>query len=303
MLPMTEQNMFLYFWNIRDQLLAQMIADGETSLPRVLGLYQSLNRRCQLLLDSAHTTGPDGALIYFLTGGGGWAPKEYVLENHPPQRLPDNTPLLNYTLVAGAKTVQPSRGDYDRVAVRYLGDLIRSRNFDAIVELGSGLGERLFEIYLGGGPANIPYFGAEYWESGRRGADRLAALEPALDFRSVPLDLTQPDLSFLAGFKNVLLFTNASAYCIPNLPADLPARLAAAAPRVTGVHFELIHHQVTTGKDELADMARLRSFNHDFADNMMRAHYSGQIVMEYVAPDAYMNSSAHPVTIMQWRNA
>ncbi len=301
MLPMTEQNMFLYLWDIRDQELARMIADGETSLPRVLGLFQSLNRRSTLQLEIMRAVLPDGTTLDCLNGNGKWSPKEASSDNHPPPRLPDGTPLLSHTAVAGAATIHPNRSDYDHVAVHYLRDLIRTRNFDAIVELGSGLGERLFEIYLGGGPANIPYFGAEYWESGRKGADRLAALEPALDFRSVPLDLMQPDLSFLDGFKNVLLFTNACIYCVPNLPADLPARLAAAAPQVTGVHFELIHHQFTTATDGLTDMADQRSHNQDFADTMMRAHYSGQIVMEYIAPDAYMNSSGHLVTIMQWR--
>lgn len=303
MLLLNEQNMFRSLWELRGRLLDSVIDGGETSLARVLGLFQTFSRRHRLTLETASTTLPDGSTVEVITGNGTWKPKVPAPEEHPPARMPDGTPLLSFTRIAGAETIRPFAGDYDRVGVRYLLDLVRTQRFDAIVELGSGLGERLFELYLGGGPAHIPYFGAEYWESGRRVADRLAALEPKLDFRSVPFDLSQPDFSFLDGFGRVLLFTNAAAYCVPGLPADFARRLAGAAPEVTGVHFELIHHQVTaTPTADAVEEARRRGFNGDFASRMLHAQYAGEIEMIYYAPDAYMVSSAHPVTIMHWQS-
>lgn len=302
MLPYTEQNMFRYLWELRGRLLSDIIDSGETSLVRALGMFQAHCRRHRLDLQVATAERDNGEIIRMLTGAGDWTPMGLEPEAHPPgAALPDGKPLLSWTSIAGARTIRPAAANYDHVGVRYLLELSRTHEFDAIVELGSGLGERLFELYLAGGPAHIPYFGAEYWESGRAAADRLAALAPQLDFRSIAFDLSRPDFGFLRGYRRVLLFSNSAIYCVSNLPNSFAATLAGAAECMTGVHFELIHHQVAPAASTASlDYAHLRQHNSDFTARMFAARDSGILTIPYFAPDAYALSSGQPVTILHW---
>lgn len=299
MIARTEENLFSVLWAGRRALVDTLVHGGETSLARVLGLMNTHQRRFELAAEVAPTD--QGGEM--LTGNTFYRPKVTDLTRHPAAILPDGRPLLNRTVIAGTCTVAPHHAPYDQVAVRTLLELTYSQAFDAIVELGSGMGQRLFELYLSGGPANIPYFAAELFASGRDIAERLAGLEPRLDFRSVAFDFKQPDLSFLAGFRRVLLFSNAALYCVQRLPVDFFTVLSSAAPSLTGVHFELLGHQTGSGLDpgspHYAEAVRARR-NEDFIPLLLEAERSGVITLDYLGPHAYSVSSAQPVTIAQW---
>lgn len=295
----SEENLFDVLWQGRAALVDELLAAGETSLPRVLGLVAARARRNSL--DAEVVLTADGREM--LTGRTTWQPRRPDPAGHPDARLPDGRPLLNWTVIAGACTVGPHHAPYDGVAVRTLLDLARQHAVDAIVEMGSGMGLRLFELYLAGGPANIPYFGAELFPSGRAVADRLAALEPGLDFRSVPFDLKAPDFSFLAGFRRVLLFSNAAVYCVQHLPASFFATLASAAPVTIGAHFELLSHQTGSGLDPQSShyaQAVKNRRNEDFFPLLLAAERDGTLGLDYLGPHIYSVSSNHPVTVALW---
>ncbi|MEW5726367.1 MAG: hypothetical protein AB1918_00935 [Pseudomonadota bacterium] len=297
----TEGNLFAHLWEERAALVAGFIAQGERSLARVLGRLSDFERRHRLVLQRE-----DGRL----TGAASWIPQPPDPANrafYPDgPATPEGTPLYAWAGLAGTLTIRPFHASYDHLIVPLARDLMRQRQFDAVVELGSGFGDKLFRLYLAGAPRTIPYFGAELWDSGRRLADRLAKLEPDMDFRGVTLDLLDPDLSILAPFKNVLLLSNGAFYCVPSLPRTTFQTLAGCAENVTGVHFEPVGHQVAKDKPYLAGYYATTITQRDFNQNMipllLAAERQRVLKVEFLAPDLSMISSGHPVSVAVWHS-
>lgn len=295
----TYEEIFDPLWQGRMHLLDSILDAGETSLARVLALFRNRQLYRSPTLGCIHQ--PDGSTI--LNGTWQWHPATYSPENHPGPPLPNGRPLLSRTLILGGRAVTPFHAPYDSVPVSYLLDVLRHQPVDAIIELGSGAGQRLFELYLNGGPANIPYFGAELHASGRALAERMAALEPALDFRSLTLDLKAPDLSALAGYQRVLLFSNAAICCVEHLPDDFFTILANAAPSVIGVHFELLGHQGLAGltlSSLHADSALATRQNVDFIPRLLAAERDGTLTLDLFIPHSHNVSSHQLATIAHW---
>lgn len=299
MIPATEENIYRVLWHARGLLIDRIVATGETGLARVLALFHAHSRRFELQLATGETVDATGKVAKFFSGGGAWHPRPTDAGRHPPcTALPGGVPLYAWTKVAGTNAILPTHGSYDYLVTRHVVDLARQRAFDAIVELGSGIGERLFEVYLSGGPRGIPYYGAEVWETGRAVADRLAALEPGLDFRSVPFDMHTPDFSFLRGHRRVLLFSNAAICCVEHLPLAFVEGMAGAAPSVVGVHYELISHQFQAAPSDRYSSER--NLNRDFMGLLKLAQGAGTIGIDYLGPDLYTTSSAQSMTVIQW---
>lgn len=298
----TEQNMFRFFWERRLQVLDGILAGGETNLARVLAAIARHNAKFSLILENRDT---DQGKV--LTGGASWVPTVIDPGNRAafPEctLMPNGAPVFAWTVVAGQLTVRPYYAHYDSLIVPFLRDLLRQRPVDAIVELGSGYSEKLFQLFLAGGPRGIPYYGAELWEPGRVMAERLACLQPDLDFRSVPLDLADPDFSFLAGYRRVLVFSNAALYCLPHLPQDFFERLTAFPSEMSGVHFEFVGAQCGSHCERFEEYYRdsvEREHNTNFIPLMRAAAARGDISISTLIPDVYVISSAQPVTIVRW---
>ncbi|MEW5726365.1 MAG: hypothetical protein AB1918_00925 [Pseudomonadota bacterium] len=301
-----EETLYRHLWANRLTVLDGILA-SERNLSRALAILDEFARTYSLSVEGVGSrTGKDGQTAR-LTGRAIVQPN--VVDPADRDRFPDcpllptGVPAFAYTVESGNRTIRPFYGTYDDVVVNWLLEAVNDRGYDAIVELGSGFGQKLFQLYLAGGPGNIPYFGAELWEEGRRGAERLAALEPALDFRSVAFDFNAPDLSFLAGFRKVLLFTNAALCNVTTLPGDLMERLSAAAPQVMGYHFEFVGHQIRRDVPALAwfyRMADERKYNTNFVQLFLDAHRGNRIRAHFLAPDVYDVSSGHPVTVAIW---
>ncbi|MEW5726366.1 MAG: hypothetical protein AB1918_00930 [Pseudomonadota bacterium] len=306
-LPHNEQNMFQYIWEHRLDLLNRILANGETNLARVLGLMAEFNRHHRLILETCDDP-REGNGAQFLTGRAAW-----VRETPDPGNramfpdcpvTPEGVPLYSWAVVGGHPTIRPSHASYDHLAVPVILALTRQRRFDAFAELGSGFGEKLFRLYLAGAPRDVPYYGAELWEGGRLMADALASLEPGIDFHGVTFDMKAPDFSFLAPHKQVLLFSNAAIYAVPDLPPDFLDLLLDTCPAVTGVHFEFIGYQLGVTSAYVEEFNRRReerAYNRDFIGLLRQAEEKGRVTVEYLQPDLYCVSSAQPVTVIVWR--
>lgn len=304
-LPVSEENIFKYLWEARGAYIQSVIDGGETSLSRTLAALADHSRHHSLELQKVPLNGTE-----ILTGRASWVPTT----TNPTDRtlypetalLPTGQPAYAYALVNNQVIVRPFHAELDNAPVRFLLDHLHGRDFDAIVEIGSGLGEKLFKLYLNGGPRDAAYFGAELWQEGRQIADRLAQLEPGLNFTSVPFDLNQPDFSFLAGYKRVLIFSNAALYTVTTLPQTLMECMANAAPHVEGVHFEFVGHQrpAAPGEDRTAayrDECRKRGFNTNFVDLVDDAQARGFIHSLFVGLDQFSNSSNQLVSLICWQ--
>lgn len=110
-----------------------------------------------------------------------------------------------------------------------------------VVELGSGCGLNVLDIYVWGGPARARYCGLELSQSGRECAQNLAALEAGLDFQSIPFNYYAPNYTILPEETgHVLVFSSHSIEQIRILPERTITGLLDRYPSVTGVHFEPI---------------------------------------------------------------
>src|SRR5208283_5065732 len=93
---------------------------------------------------------------------------------------------------------------------------------DAVIELGSGWGYNLLQLWLQGGPRAARYFALEYTVAGRECTQRLAGLERELDLKVLPFDYYDVDLSALGRFPGrVCVFSCFSIDQIPELRAGL----------------------------------------------------------------------------------
>ena len=68
-----------------------------------------------------------------------------------------------------------------------------------VIELGSGPGLNLFDLFLSGAPRHARYFALEPTLSGRRCSELLASLEPELDLAAMPFDYNRAELFGPAG--------------------------------------------------------------------------------------------------------
>ncbi|MSO85358.1 MAG: hypothetical protein EXR02_03185 [Rhodospirillales bacterium] len=182
---------------------------------------------------------------------------------------------------------------------------IAGDGFDTIVELGSGFGHNLIEIYFRGGPANARYVGAEYTSTGRALMERFFKLEPKLPFATAFFDHRKPDLSFLKGVRKVLLFTNHSIEQVDRLPDDYFDVLAACAPEVVAVHFEPFGLQCPpqwTGSRKHREYIERNNYNRNMIETLRAAEKRRRLKVRWLAPDVIEPRDGNPTSIVLWDN-
>jgi hypothetical protein len=174
-----------------------------------------------------------------------------------------------------------------------------------VVELGSGWGWHVIAAWLGGGPRDALYVGAEYTEAGRRCAHLLASLEPSLRFRSLPFDYNEPDLSAVAGAREAVVFTGHSIEQIPYVKPALFEAILSLAPRVTCVHLEPVGWQLEGA--EAACSSRVYAERHDYSRNLVEQlrlqEAAGRIELEAVLPNVVGVNARNATTLIAWRSA
>ncbi|MCF6292728.1 MAG: hypothetical protein L3J04_04965, partial [Robiginitomaculum sp.] len=178
---------------------------------------------------------------------------------------------------------------------------------DLVVELGSGWGLNVLDIYLSGGPSNAKYRGMELSRSGRECATRLAALEPASDFEALAFNYTQPDYPQLPTSNgHTLVFTSHSIEQIRNLPFSVILGFLDRGTPVTGVHFEPIGWQVreTTGETCTAGATRENSaragYNENFWSMLQDLKERGRIVIRRAEADYFGHKTKNVSTFIVW---
>lgn len=121
-----------------------------------------------------------------------------------------------------------------------------------IVELGSGWGQNLFQVYCRIAGNAVKYAACELTESGRRVTDMISALDQGMDCATYAFDYRNPDLSFLEGKPNVVFFSCHSIEQIKDLSPALFDLMLEKTGKCVGVHFEPVGWQRMA---ELSDLA------------------------------------------------
>jgi len=294
-MAITNEAFYEIAWRARLALVDSWCAEPGTNPVRVLHQLEFHELGNQLGLDMALNT-VTGEKTY--TGVYKWYPRT----TEPGGALPTGVPPFLPVAIRDREVMMPSYADFGGIPARWIAHHLQSNNYDAIVELGSGSGRNLFDIYYSGGPRG-PYFACEYAESGRQLTAKLAALDPSIDVRVRPFDHKAPDLSFLAGFKRVLLLSIHSIEQINRLPDNYFDVLAAAAPEITGMHFEPFGFQL--GRDnEIAkrqlDHIAGRGWNLDLLEKLRDADKRGAIHMTFLSDNLWGNTPENPTSVAIW---
>lgn len=167
---------------------------------------------------------------------------------------------------------------------------------DVVIELGSGWGLQLFNLYLTGGPPDAHYIGGEFTAAGRRASEALAAREPALQFDAVPFDYHAPSLE-VRRYSSAVIFTAHSVEQIPTLPDNFLSFVKELAENVTVIHFEPIGWQFSDGESAYAT-------EHDYNKNLVRllqrAQTMGSIRIRHTAIDVIGLNPDNPTTLLIW---
>ncbi len=173
-----------------------------------------------------------------------------------------------------------------------------------VVELGSGWGHNLLNLYLAGGP-RVPYYALEPSESGRATAGLLAALAPELELRTLPFEFRDAPYDLPADNEHVLVFTAHSIEQVRQLPRGALTGLFRLGRSVTCVHFEPIGWHLR--EDSLAESSRRHGARRHYNENLWalldELERSGDVVVDEVVPDIIGHKDRNPSTLVVWRTA
>ncbi len=175
---------------------------------------------------------------------------------------------------------------------------------ELVVELGSGPGWTLLSTWLEGAPAGATYVGAEYTAAGRDVADRLAALDPRLDFRSLAFDYHQPDLSELGRVAEAVVFSAHSLEQIPHVNPELFEAIRGLAERVTCFHFEPVGWQVEGegGSGTSREYAEEHDYSRDLVEKLRAEEAAGRIAIDTILPEVVGVNPRNSTTVIGWHS-
>ena len=273
-------------WSLRADYLRGLIAAGERNIPRLLRRLEAFERKYRVK--------PGKASLQFERTV--W-PQEFEIG-------PAGVPMLRLSSLRGNALLVPFH-TLDHPA-NFIVDYIDEHGpFDAIVELGCGYGRNLFDIFYGGGPQDVPYYGGELTESGVAVAQEIAALDPAMKASFFSFDYLEPALA-IAPVERALVFTIHSIEQVCQIDPRLFAVIAGAAKRVDCIHLEPFGFQlVELGPASRGhrDQAVENSWNLNFAATLQEARRLHGIEVSCVITETSMPiDPLNPTSLAVWHS-
>ncbi len=254
-------------WRPRLELIVQAIVEGEVRLPRVLA---EVLRRVEAKRNED------------------LRPGDYVAFNQKVQ----------VPLVGGGYL---HRG----AIVRTVTELCTSRT-QSVLELGSGWGEHLCNLWLSGGPSHARYYACELSEHGRKCALVLAALDSAFQLEAPCFNYVAPQFGFLPPRQQELVvYSVHSVEQVKEVAPDLIHRLCDLADVVQGVHVEPIGWQmipraewneVTTNHER---RCKEQHYNENLWPLLKQAETEGLITIDRAVPN-FFGLEHNPASLIVW---
>lgn len=276
-------------WRERLKVMREFVAAGESDPLRVIHRFLSHERLNPIGLE-VHS---DGSMETV---------RKVDKNPYGFPMLPTGVPAFRVTSVRGKPTIVP----YYENLMDFVVDYCRDKSFDAIVELGSGYGRNLIELFYRGGPKDIPYYAAEFTDSGVEASRMLAGIAKDMTLESFHFDHREPDLAPIKERGRLLIFTVHSIEQVNLLPKNYFKRLAGHARRTHGIHFEPFGFQVADAPNDVSEAQRNwiieRGWNLDFASALMSNRDQGEIEVTYLAKDAMGGEDAsNPTSLAVWQ--
>jgi hypothetical protein len=204
--------------------------------------------------------------------------------------MPSGTPESRETSYKGTILEVPFYAETNYMA--FVNDFLQEiGNVDCILELGSGYGNNLFNLYYQGGP-KVPYFGGELSLAGQRIGQTLTDLDKNLDFSFHQFDHIAPDLSWLPDFNKVFVMTVHSIEQVNKIDLDFFRCVVSAAPEVVGLHLEPFGFQAepdlgpATKKQK--EIFELYEWNLNFYDVLREAQEEGLLAIDNIEADCFL---------------
>jgi hypothetical protein len=193
-------------------------------------------------------------------------------------------------------------------------ELLRAIDSDTrnILELGSGYGRNLFNLWLNGGPNDASYVGAEFTASGRECASLLASLERRIKFSSIPFDYYQPNVTGLDKNQKTFVFTCYSIEQIPTISDRVFEILLSMPGLYRAVHFEPVGWQRRaqrplpfTEESRLLAASKMSAqelqYNTNLLETLDRLEAERKIVIEAIKYEFLAHRPNLPGTLIVWR--
>lgn len=277
-------------WRARRDLLAGMIADGESDPHRLVHRLYAHERFNVLGVDAS------GAIRF--------APIDHARNPNKFPLLPTGVPAFRIVANQDRYTLAP----YYAHPMDFLVDFLRQNPVDAVVELGSGYGRNLVELFYRGGPKGIPYYAGELSESGTEMATMLATKMADLRIMPFRFDHEEPDLAAIAEKSRVLFFTFHTIEQVATLRADYFKILAGHADRVTGVHFEPFGFQIAQFPGEVTDAQKRliegNGWNGNMVEMLTASARRGEIDITFMAKNMMgSDDPENPTSLAVWRRS
>lgn len=174
---------------------------------------------------------------------------------------------------------------------------------EAIIELGSGWGFNLFNLWLNGAPRAARYFALEYTEAGRLCTERLASLRGDIDIRALPFDYYAVDVSRIGYFSGrILVFTCFSVDQIPQLSPAIYSSLRGLARRIDGIHFEPAGWQMEGERcvGSSRSYAELHDYNRNLWPLLNRLQADGLLRLGDCCPEFFGQNAANSASMLCW---
>jgi hypothetical protein len=176
---------------------------------------------------------------------------------------------------------------------------------DAIVELGSGWGYHLFELWLHGAPRGAVYRALEFTAAGRDCTTKLAALEPHMPLLALPFDYYHADYAALGTFpKKVLVYSVFSIDQIPYLPRAVFETLRGIAPQVIGMHFEPAGWQMGDVRGARSGSSQRYADRHDYNRNLWpllrELERDGVVEIGETQPELFGMNAENGASMISW---
>jgi hypothetical protein len=171
-----------------------------------------------------------------------------------------------------------------------------------VVELGSGWGNNLVDLYLWGGP-NVRYFALEPTGSGRACTEMLADLAPDLELVALPFDFEHPSYDLPRDNEHVLVLTCMSIEQVTELRREALTELFDLGDSLTVVHFEPLGWQIRGDPEssKAREYARLRGYNTNLWPLLVELADSGELTIDRVVPDMIGHKRKEPSSLVVWR--
>lgn len=197
-------------WEFRMAFIDELIKEGETCPYRIVQRFANLESRFET--ESNY-------------GNMRWKKKEFDPSHG--ELLPTGLPVLERAIIRGNYVSRPqyTNENFPRLII----DVIDQDSYDCVVELGSGYGKTLIELYYNGAPKTLKYIGAELTESGCETMRKLFALMPDEIMEARKFDFLDPDFSFLRPYKRVLFYTAYAIQQVQEIPLRLIEAMSSAA--------------------------------------------------------------------------